>query len=253
MATVEEDPDLAAAELALGLLEGEEQAAALRRLASDPGFAVAVEQWRDRFAALFAAWPAVTPPAAIAARIEASLDGRAGGQSANDNHVAHGGPSLKGSEHRWRSLAVAASLAACLLLAVTTTLMLRPAPEPVRIPVAVAGPAPLIAALAPTGTAPGVSAPVAAAYDAHSGAIRLAAVPTVATGRVAELWAIRGSAAPRSLGLLPASGPGRVAVPMALRAMLAADTVIAISIEPAGGSPTGLPTGPVVAAGKLSA
>ena len=54
--------------------------------------------------------------------------------------------------------------------------------------------------------------------------------------------------APRSLGLLP-GGSGDVA----LRGKVLADAdTLAVTIEPAGGSPTGAPTGPIVYAGKFS-
>ncbi|GAA0658281.1 anti-sigma factor [Sphingomonas insulae] len=228
-------PDMTAAELALGLLEGDARDAALRRLVRDPAFAADVEQWRDWLAALFADWPAVAPPAAVATRIEASLNRMHGGVAANDN----------GS--RWRMLAVATSIAACLLLVVTAMLAMRPAPVPVRVPVAVAGPAPLIAAMAPTGK----GTPVAAAYDATSGTVRIAGAVDVPAGRSAELWAIHGTNAPRSLGVVADATSAVLNVPASLRGAMAADTVLAISIEPAGGSPTGAPTGPVVAAGKL--
>jgi anti-sigma-K factor RskA len=219
-------PDMTAAELALGLLDGSERAAALRRLASEPGFADEVERWRDWLGALFASWPAVTAPDAVATRVEASLDAQRGvTKAANDNA---GG---------------------VLLLAVTTLQMLRPAPAPIRIPVRVpvAAPAPLLAAIVPTGK----GAPIAAAYDPASATVRIAGGVDVPAGRSAQLWAIRGSDAPRSLGVIPA-GPVQLTVPAAVRPALVAETVLAISIEPTGGSPTGLPTGPVVAAGKLS-
>jgi anti-sigma-K factor RskA len=234
-------PDMAAAELALGLLDGAERDAALHRLIRDPGFAAEVERWRDWLAALFAGWPAVEPPAGLADRIETSLDARAPDAgiaapvAANDNGA------------RWRMLALAGGIAACLLLAVTTVLMLRPPPAPVRVAVPVAGPAPLIAALAPTGK----GAPVAAAYDPSSGVVRIAGAIDVPAGRSAEVWAIEGTAPPRSLGVMADPAGGALTVPAALRSRLAAATTLAISIEPAGGSPTGLPTGPVVAAGKL--
>jgi anti-sigma-K factor RskA len=233
-------PDMTAAELALGLLDDSERAAALRRLASEPGFAAEVERWRDWLGALFADWPAVTAPDAVAARVEASLDAPRGVPAANDN---------AGGVARWRGLAMAASIAACLLLAVTTLLMLRPAPAPIRIPVRVpvTAPAPLLAAIVPTGK----GAPIAAAYDPASATVRIAGGVDVPAGHSAQLWAIHGADAPRSLGVIPA-GPARVIVPAAVRPALAAETVLAISIEPAGGSPTGLPTGPVVATGKLS-
>jgi len=143
-------------------------------------------------------------------------------------------------------------MAVCLLLALTTMLMLRPVPAPVRVPVPVkvAAPAPLIAAIVPTGK----GAPIAAAYDPGSGVVRIAGTMPIPVGRSAEVWAIRGTAAPRSLGVMPtaATATAALVVPAGVRAAMAPDTVLAISIEPAGGSPTGLPTGPVIATGKLS-
>jgi anti-sigma-K factor RskA len=61
-------------------------------------------------------------------------------------------------------------------------------------------------------------------------------------GRVLELWLLPAGRPPVSLGLLPASG--RLAVPLgpALASGLPG-AMLAISDEPAGGSPTGLPGG----------
>lgn len=63
-----------------------------------------------------------------------------------------------------------------------------------------------------------------------------------------ELWILpAGGAAPRSLGLLP-TGTASVdaELPVELRSLLASAQGLAVSLEPAGGSPTGAPTGPVV-------
>lgn len=67
--------------------------------------------------------------------------------------------------------------------------------------------------------------------------------------RVYELWAIaKPGAQPRALGLIPADGKFQLA---ALPKDVTAGATLAISIEPPGGSPTGLPTGPVVFVGVL--
>ena len=67
-------------------------------------------------------------------------------------------------------------------------------------------------------------------------------------GRALELWAVPGQGAPRSLGLV--SGERGATV---LRAnLLQGVAAFAVSLEPAGGSPTGAPTGPIVSVGKLS-
>jgi anti-sigma-K factor RskA len=62
------------------------------------------------------------------------------------------------------------------------------------------------------------------------------------------LWLIAEGGAPVSLGLLEPQGPSRITVPDDLRPVLAGAT-LAVSDEPPGGSPTGQPTGAVLAAG----
>ena len=47
-----EDDVIRAGELALGVLDGEERAAALRQVIADPAFAREVDQWRSRLAGL---------------------------------------------------------------------------------------------------------------------------------------------------------------------------------------------------------
>jgi anti-sigma-K factor RskA len=72
------------------------------------------------------------------------------------------------------------------------------------------------------------------------------AVP-LAAGRALELWAVPAQGAPRSLGLVRPDGATTV-----LRAQVLRDTsAFAISLEPAGGSPSGAPTGPIVSVGKI--
>jgi anti-sigma-K factor RskA len=69
-----------------------------------------------------------------------------------------------------------------------------------------------------------------------------------------ELWALPAGAPPVSLGVLPATGgASRHALSSRQLDALAASMQVAVSIEPAGGSPTGQPTGPVVLTAPLSA
>lgn len=66
-----------------------------------------------------------------------------------------------------------------------------------------------------------------------------------------ELWAIaKPGMQPRALGLIPPDGKFQLA---ALPNDVAAGATLAISVEPPGGSPTSLPTGPVVFVGVLRA
>jgi|SRR6516164_2565282 len=56
----------------------------------------------------------------------------------------------------------------------------------------------------------------------------------------------------RSLGLIQPGQPIRLTIPPDLAGHLTPDAALAVSLEPPGGSPTGLPTGPVIASGKLT-
>ena len=73
--------------------------------------------------------------------------------------------------------------------------------------------------------------------------------------RVLQLWALPEQGAPRSLGLIPASGAGlgvvRVNLPTPAGQALQNIPALAVSLEPPGGSPTGLPTGPVLYSGPI--
>jgi len=78
----------------------------------------------------------------------------------------------------------------------------------------------------------------------------LAPIP-IGADRSLELWALPPGANPRPLGLIAASGVTRISLAGAADAVLNVPA-LAVSIEPAGGSPTGLPTGPVVYTGPLA-
>ncbi len=243
-----------AAELALGLLEGEERSVALRRVLAEPGFAAQVEWWRSRLAVLFDLWPERAAPSHIAARIEASLDGVATGTTAigtatigtatiGTATIGTTGPA-KVSRFPWPALAAFTSaIAACLLLFV----MLRPEPTvPVSQPTPVPRPTSVLVAM--LGDA---KSPIAAVYDPANGALRVAAGPGVPHAHVAELWVIGGDGVPHSLGLLSAQ-PTSLAPKGVDRGRIAPGATLAISVEPRGGSPTGLPTGPGVATGVVA-
>lgn len=67
-----------------------------------------------------------------------------------------------------------------------------------------------------------------------------------------ELWMLPGGGqAPISLGLMPMSGSMKMPLPEKARAAVAQAQGLAVSLEPAGGSPTGAPTGPVQFQGSL--
>jgi anti-sigma-K factor RskA len=225
-----EEPDVAAAELALGLLDGDERAQALRRMLAEPGFAAEVEAWRTRFGQMFELWPEAAAHSDGLARIDRALDSPV---------------QPKATGRLWPALAAASSLiAACLLL----VLLLRPplAPPSPQAPVARAPV--MMAAIAPSTS----GAPAAAVYDPASGKLSIAAAAMGDPAHSTQLWVIGGDAVPHSLGLMTAHAATIVTLDPANRARMASGAVIAVSLEPIGGSPTGLPTGPVIAKGALS-
>ncbi len=72
--------------------------------------------------------------------------------------------------------------------------------------------------------------------------------------RALELWLLPEQGNPRSLGLVSALAPAgiaRVALPGKAEEALQNIPALAVSLEPKGGSPTGLPTGPVLYSGPV--
>ena len=81
--------------------------------------------------------------------------------------------------------------------------------------------------------------------------IRVIGHANMAPGTAWELWMLPGKEQdPVSLGLITTHDAQTVIVPEPLAAKLDGAEGLAMSVEPAGGSPTGLPSGPVLYAGK---
>jgi anti-sigma-K factor RskA len=93
-----------------------------------------------------------------------------------------------------------------------------------------------------------------ATLDTATGAILLVPVPAPPDreGRVPELWLIPAGEAPRSLGVVTTDKAQTVAVPAGLRGAMTPGSTLAISLEPVGGSPKPVPSGPVVAKGSIT-
>ncbi|MEO5587890.1 MAG: anti-sigma factor [Novosphingobium sp.] len=216
------DEDVTAAELALGVLDGEERAVALRRLVADPAFAREVERWRAHFDVLFAQWPEQEAPAHVGYRIARSI-----------------APRSRSSRY-WPAAAGALALIAASLLLVVVL-------RPVAAPQLIQPSAPLVASLDPAAAGPALPA----IYDPARGELRIPAGFASPAGRSAELWMIGTDGVPRSLGVLASATRTVIAIAPADRAKFTAGLKLAISSEPVGGSPTGAPTGPILAGGEL--
>ena len=227
------EPDTAAAELALGVLDGEERAAALRRLVAEPDFAREVEQWRNHFALLFAGVAESPAPEGVWRRVENQI-----------GECAVVTMPTRREGNMWKPAALAASIAALVMTAVA----FRPVEAPPVQQLPIAPTAQLVAAMALTDK----SAPQPAFYDAASGTVKMPGPMPIPKGRAAQLWAIEGDHAPQPLGTFREAAPGVYVADAKMGAAIAAGATLAISIEPIGGSPTGAPTGPVIASGVLA-
>ena len=214
-----EDRTPRAAEYVLRLLTPQEQTAFEAEMQTDPELQSDVADWVDHFAGLNDGFAPAKPRAALKAQLMARLFGAP--------------PPVPLWRRVWLWQGV--SLAAIALAAFLAVEMLRPAaPE---------GPG-YVAEIA----AEDNSLRLLAVYDPASGQLHVTrTVGTAPAGRVLELWAIQGDAAPASLGVLPDEGTARLTLPAAYHG--AEGLVLAISDEPPGGSPTGAPTGSVLATG----
>lgn len=232
-----------AAELALGVLDGEERAAAERRLLADAAFARDVDAWSLRLARIADEAPAKEPPQRVWPRIETDLPA-----AANATVVEL---QLRRSLTVWRSLAAGAAAIAAGLVVVLA--LPHGAVPVVTAPTApVVAQAPGLLETASLSSAKGGKIAFIAVYDPERRELVLTPATLGKTpGRSPELWVIPAGGKPISLGLGQFGKPVRLKVD-ALKAVGETPT-LAVSIEPEGGSPTGQPTGPVVATGQLQA
>ncbi|MER9582763.1 anti-sigma factor [Mesorhizobium sp. M0276] len=224
--------DLLAAEFVLGVLAADERRIASRRIEAETDFARLVDGWEVNFSPLAAAYQDIEPPASVKPAIDRRLFASAGAVT-----VPAQPRGLWSSLAFWRGLAAAAVAALAIYIAVP---ILHP---PVEQPQAR-----LVASLA----AEGSDVKYLAVYDAAHHEVGLSHVSGErAAGKDFELWMIEGKNPPVSMGVIPAGATARIIVSPAARQKLAQGAVLAVSLEPSGGSPTGQPTGPVVAAGDL--
>ncbi len=219
------EAELLAAEYALGVLDGAARAAAAQRVAREPAFAAMVAAWEARLAPWAAEIADIAPPPQLWERIAAALPAPIPPRA-----------SLWQSLAFWRGLTfvTGALAAACLAAAIYLGTLTQPQP--------------LLATIEGGGHSHFV-----ATVDARRGTVAVVPAAFAAdASRVPELWLIPADGRPRPLGLLRADRTVTITIPAALVPHARRDAVLAVSLEPPGGSPTGAPTGPVIASGKLT-
>lgn len=233
--------DRLAAEFVLRLLEGEELLQARGRRKSDLVFARLIGEWEERLAPMFDAFRSEPAPPETWSRISARIAEGDTGEVATIHQ-------LKRKAKLWRTYSAAITAVAAALLLVIGLDLTRKAPV-LQQPAPAAEAATLVASL----VSEGGPAALIITYDANSRS--LVATPAVlqaSAGRSHELWVIPAAGQPRSLGIVTAGQSRRLLIPPTLLEAIGANATLAVSVEPEGGSPTGLPTGPVIASGQLT-
>jgi anti-sigma-K factor RskA len=220
--------DALAAQYVTGTLRGRARARFETLLPSHPALQRAVRDWQARLMPLTGAVPEVAPPARVWKGIENQLWPT---------------PAV---QPWWQQLGLWRALSGTALAAVVGLGVLVASPPPAQPPVVVV--------LESTGTTAVNPATIVASLSGDGRALVTRTLTPVAltTDRVLELWSVPPQGNPRSLGLISANGATvlqRDRLPATL--LKGGTAALAVSVEPPGGSPTGVPTGPVVFAGKL--
>lgn len=220
--------DLLSAEYVLGTLKG----AARRRFEQlsrqRPDWLQSCNWWESHMHLIADTVPATTPSIKVWKNIEAQLFNRKAAQ-----------PSVWWKSWAFASTAIAASLATLLVIQTPTTVV-------DTTPTAVA-------MLATEKSEAGwlLNATKNSESNITINAIALASLEIKADNAF-ELWLLPADKSkPISLGLLPQKGNSVFKVPVDIVPLIATG-LLAVSVEPVGGSPTGQPTGAVLYQGKMT-
>jgi anti-sigma-K factor RskA len=232
----EDEGRVLAAEYVLGVLSAEERRAVEARMAEEASFAREIAEWEERLGGMASYVPPATPPAQTWLRIQASLGEQPFSTTPRPTSIWE-------TLAFWRGLTIGSSVLAAACVAALVYIGMRPMqPAAPRTP--------LLATLSGTQTKmPNFVATIGA--DGHSLTIVPAALLTT-DKRSMELWLIPQGGKPASLGLISAGQAVQLNLPPELAQQVATGASLAVSLEPPGGSPTGQPTGEVIALGNLS-
>jgi anti-sigma-K factor RskA len=225
----DDDAKALVAEYVLGLLSPSEHERVARLIESSPSLSAERAFWTSHFSALDGEFAEVLAPAHLYGRIENRLFEQGGKKRG----------SLWDSLALWRGLATAALAVAVLAIGFG---IVRPVDTP-----STSGPQ-FVAMLEEAGS----DVRFVALYDGVD-TVQLSPLAGAAVAdRDYELWVIEGGNAPLSMGILSVDAPNRISLTEATLAGWSDDAILAVTLEPVGGGPGGVPTGPVVAKGAVT-
>jgi anti-sigma-K factor RskA len=232
-------PDLAdrlAADYVTGTLRGRARRRFEALLPAHANLRAAVRAWQERLMPLTAAIAPQQPSPQVWQRIEVRIGGR----------PTPAAPAAL-SRGWWAQLAFWRGFSAIATIAAVSLAVLLASPPPAQAPIVV-----VLNATAPAGAPEGAVTPASfvasISGDGRAVVTRPLVNVSLEVNRVLELWSVPGAGAPRSLGLISAQG----ATVVRRDKVLEGTAALAVSLEPPGGSPTGVPTGPILFVGKLT-
>ncbi len=228
---VPDDLDLLAAEYVLGSLSDNERAALLAR-APRAELRSRIVVWEERLAPLAECVPAASPPPELWQRLLLATSAAKDTMAKPVKKPTRSQSKPANPAPFWRFMTAAMTIVAAGLAAY----IIVPPPQVSD---------PLLAALSPAGLQP--AAFIVRVDSLGIGTVYALPQAAAPSGRSLQLWALSPAPAPPvSLGLLDPTSTVR------LRVRSSAGTILAVSLEPQGGSPTGKPTGPVIFTGTLT-
>jgi len=219
--------DALCGEYIAGTLRGPARRRFERALRSEPRVAPRLQYWEGLVTPDYARTIEVRPPSSIWRRLERDLG------------LARYRPAWHRRAGFWRGWAVGTTAALVVLVGAQLAPQLREAPQVTQI-----------AQLSGKDESPRVTAHLS--KDRQTLVLRAARPVIAGPAQSYELWLIPAEGGnPISLAVL-GSLDARFAVPPAYASRLRAGATLAVSTEPAGGSPTAQPTGPVILAGEVT-
>lgn len=221
------------AEYVLGLLSVREHERVGRLIENDQALRAERDFWVSRFAALNAEYEEVPVPEHILQAIEARAFG---------DRIARPTTSLWESLLLWRGIAAGAMAVAVVAVGVN---LAEPRFNADQLAVQ------LVAALQ---AQEGSGIEFLAVYDQAQGEVRITSLEGAAVpDKDFELWYINGDQPAVSMGVIPVNQRLEISLDPATQANIGPGTVLAVTLEQTGGSPTGQAQGPIVSVGSAVA
>ena len=204
-----------AGEYVLGTLRGRARSRFEQLMQRDVGLRDEVADWQTRMMPMADSLAAVIPPN----RVWQNIRTRLGFQAVS-----------RWSLIFWRNLGLISTTAAVMLAVYIAVVPMR------------TGTAGYIAVIADAQAKPGWL------ISSHNDTLTIKSLTprTLSADRSLELWLLPDGGKPVAVGLLPLSGIKTALLTDAMKKVMAHSHTVAVSLEPAGGSPTGQPTGPVL-------